>query len=83
MERKLTYFWEETKYEQSSTRLMSLLVFFAWVRFNELYFATPTAHISDYWLVLIELIYMIAIFTPKYLHKIAELKFKPTETTNP
>lgn len=80
MERKLTYFWEDKKYNQSSTRLMSFFVFLEWVRFNEVAMHLKDFSINNYWFAFMQVLFLIAIFTPKYLHKIAELKFKPTDT---
>ena len=75
MERKITFFWEEKKYVQSSTRVLSFFVCIFLFRFDMVYLQLPGFKL-DYYFLAFNLICLIAAFVPKYLHKFIEVKDK-------
>jgi len=70
MEQK-TGFFEEAPGIKSSTRLNSFLLLLFFMVFNVLWIKTDGNGINGN-LIIIDIIMLIAIFVPKYLHKIAE-----------
>ena len=74
----MTGFFEEKPGVKSMMRLLSYQLFWFFVLFNFLfiYLDTSTAgfHITKEFIIL-DFIFLIAIFVPKYLQKFAESKF--------
>jgi len=68
-------FFEETEGVKSSTRLYSfgLLLFF--VAFNVMWLYLGAILPSENFMLILDFLLIIGIFTPKYLHKLAEMKF--------
>ena len=73
MKKNITGFFEEAPGVKSSTRLFSFLVMLFLFAFNILLSISEGFSI-DYNFILFNFIILIAIFTPKYLHKLAERK---------
>lgn len=71
-------FFEEKPGVKSSTRLNSFLLLLFLMAFDaSLSFAT--GFIIDYNFILFNLMILLGVFAPKYLHKIAEVKFGNSE----
>ena len=66
-------FFEEKEGVKSSTRLNSFILLFFLMAFDTILALTKGFEI-DYNFILLNIIFLLAIFTPKYLHKIAEMK---------
>ena len=72
-------FFEEKPGVKSSTRLNSFILLFFLMAFD-VSLAFTTGFIIDYNFTLFNLMLLLGVFAPKYLHKLAELKFnKPEE----
>lgn len=71
-----TGFFEESPGVRSSTRLNSFLLLLFFCAFNLLWIRGKTDMTNN--IILFDLLALVAIFVPKYLHKIAEnvLKMK-------
>ena len=66
-------FFEEKEGIKSSTRLNSFILLFFLMAFDTILALTKGFEI-DYNFILLNIIFHLAVFTPKYLHKIAEMK---------
>lgn len=76
-------FFEESEGIKSSTRLNSFILLFFLMAFDIILALTKEFSI-DYNFILLNMILLLAVFTPKYLHKIAEMKFgNGNDKTNP
>ena len=69
-----TGYFEETPGVKSSSRLSSFLLLFFLMAFD-LMLARSEGFVIDYNFVLFNFILLIGVFAPRYLHKLAELKF--------
>lgn len=69
-----TGFFEEAEGVKSSTRLSSFILLFFLIGFDILLSMTD-GFVIEYNFTMFNLLILIAIFAPKYLHKLAELKF--------
>ena len=69
---KVGYF-EESEGIKSSTRLFSFFTLLMLFGLDVLLVTTPGFKVETYFIIF-NLVILIAVFTPKYLHKIAELK---------
>jgi hypothetical protein len=72
-----TGFFEEAPGVKSSTRLNSFILLFFLMGFD-IALALTTGFIIDYNFILFNIVMLTGAFTPKYLSKIAELKFSAT-----
>lgn len=68
-----TGFFEELPGVKSSTRLFSFLLLLFTFAFDLLLAASPEFKIEGFFIAF-NFVLLIAVFAPKYLHKIAELK---------
>lgn len=69
-----TGFFEEKQGVKSSTRLFSFILLIALIGFD--FALIFTTHFTiDYSFTMFNFLMLIAVFAPKYLHKIAESKF--------
>ena len=71
-------FFEEKPGVKSSTRLNSFILLLFFMAFN-ISLSLATGFVIDYNFILFNLVLLIGVFAPKYLHKIAETKFGSTE----
>jgi len=69
-----TGFFEEAEGVKSSTRLNSFIMMFFTIGFDYLW--VFKVHKIDDSFIILNLLFLLAIFAPKYLHKIAEIKIK-------
>lgn len=67
-----TGFFEEKPGVKSSTRLNSFILLFAFIGFNTMWIYGGNDLTGN--LLLFDLLLLVGIFAPKYLHKIAEAK---------
>ena len=66
-------FFEEEEGVRSSTRLQSFILLFFLMGFDAL-LSLADGFVINYDFTLFNLLILIAVFAPKYLHKIAEMK---------
>lgn len=71
-------YWEEAPGQKSSTRLNSFILLLLFVFING-YRTISNECEFDFNFIMFDLILLIGIFAPKYLQKIAELKFGKQE----
>ena len=69
MNNKIGFFYEKAGIK-SSTRLNSFILLWAFILFNLIYFLNAGAIEMNF--ILFDFVMLIGIFTPKYLHKLAE-----------
>jgi hypothetical protein len=69
-----TGFFDESPGVRSSTRLNSFLLMFFLMGFD-IAMALTTGFIIDYNFILFNIVMLVGVFAPKYMSKIAELKF--------
>jgi hypothetical protein len=67
-------FFEESPGVKSSTRLNSFILLFFLMGFD-IALALTTGFVIDYNFILFNIVMLTGAFTPKYLNKLAELKF--------
>lgn len=67
-------FFEEEEGVKSSTRLSSFILLFFLIAFDIL-LSRSEGFVIEYNFTLFNFLMLIGIFAPKYLHKLAELKF--------
>jgi hypothetical protein len=72
-----TGFFEEKPDVKSSTRLNSFIMLLFFIAFNILWIIDGR-DVNDSFIIL-DLIFLLAVFAPKYLQKIAELKLGKNE----
>lgn len=77
MENKIGFF-EEAHGQKSSTRLFSFILLLLFVFINVMRSISGGCDF-DFNFIMFDLILLIGVFAPKYLQKIAELKFGKTE----
>lgn len=70
---KLLEVFEENNGRLSSTRVYSLLVLIYWMYFDTHYI--NKGNLVEWNFILLNVVFLIAVFVPKYLQKLAELKF--------
>ena len=74
-------FFEEGNGRKSSTRLYSFIVLLFFLVFNFFYIVTVGAITMPF--VTLDFALLVAIFTPKYLHKILEVKYGGVSAEEP
>jgi hypothetical protein len=73
-----TGFFEESPGVRSSTRIQSFILLLYVMAFDTMIIYRDN-FIVTYWFALLNLIFLVAVFTPKYLHKIVEAKMYKDE----
>jgi len=75
-----TGFFEESPGIKSSTRLNSFILLFAFIGFNAMWLYGGNDLTGN--LLILDMLLLVGVFAPKYMHKIVEMKIKANDNVD-